>query len=355
MAAAHHFDDADHEDAGPRGRALAHCRAFCVRLLPAALRRVAAWKGVPRRLHADLREELAQELAVDALAHAALVDALPPRERHLRWMRLAERYVYRQCVVERRRAGAGRVASTPPALEDLPAPGPLPWQQAPLPAPDLAALANGRCNVARTAARAGVPARAMRRTLDRVAARCGCDPAQHAFWRARLAEGLVGLAADLLRAERRVHLLARARPAPDVVARRHRLRRLALRLPLQPATREERQVVRRWLRTRLDADAARALLADATELAPDSAAAWGWRFEADIAAGDARAAAATLRHGRRLARLPAATSALARVRLREARGDRAGAVRLLRRALARAPRDRRLRAAATAAGLADGG
>ncbi|MBM3974558.1 MAG: hypothetical protein FJ301_10715 [Planctomycetes bacterium] len=348
----HSATEATAWDDGPRERALAHCRAFCARLLPAALRRVAAWKGVPRRMHADLLEELGQEMVVDALAHAAEVVALPPRARHLRWMRLADRYIYRHCVAARRRITTERDGA-PSALDELPAPGSQPWQLAPTPALEVATLANGRCNLAQTAARAGVPTRQMRRELDRVATRCGSNPAQQEFWRARLAEGLVGLAADLLRAGNRVFLLPRARPAPDVAARRRRLRRLARHLPLQPATRAERQIARRCLRTGIAPEAARALLADATELAPHSAAAWGWRFEALIAAGEAGAAAIALRHGRRLAALPAATSALARARLREARGDRVGAVRLLRRALARRPRDLALRAAATAAGLVD--
>jgi hypothetical protein len=48
--------------------------------------------------------------------------------------------------------------------------------------------------------------------------------------------------------------------------------------------------------------------------------------------------------------LPPATAVLARARLREARGDRRGAVRLLARARRRQPHDRVLTAVAAAAG-----
>lgn len=344
--------DTTNEPASARDAAIAHCAYFCDRLLPGAVRRVSTWKGLPRRLRHELREEAAQELAVDAIAHADEVAAMAPHARHLRWLRLVDRFVYKHYVVPRRCAPAGRRAHE---LEQARCRAPEPWLHAPDVPLAIARLGNGRCNVVRTARTARVPVRSVQRVLAHVADACGFDPAQRAFWRERLAEGLVGLAADLLRAEGRVHLLARARPAPDVAARQARLRRIGDRLPALKATNDERRVARAWSRRQtFDAGAPLRALADATALAPANAAAWCWRFEAAIAAGDAHEAAASLRAARQSDGLPRATAALARARLREARGDRPGAVRALLRALRRAPHDATLRAAATAAALAVG-
>ena len=329
---------------GARALALAHWRMFCRRALPGTLRRIAAWKGVPPQSFRDLLDDVAQEIAADCLEHAAVIAALPLEARHARWMRLMERMIYQDRFAARRRRGGDLAECAGPGLA-------TDWATIAGAPAELDLLVNGRCNLARTAAAAGVPRRRLRLQLDEVARRCGADGEQRAFWRRRLAEALAGLAADLLRRDERVCLAQRARRPPDVARRQQRLRRLATHFPRHAATRRERALIRRWTCAwRFEPGAPAELLAAATALAPDNAAAWAWRFEAGIADGDLAAAARALRAARVLPTLPPATAVLARARLREARGDRRGAVRLLARARRRQPHDRVLTAVAAAAG-----
>ncbi|MFN9442320.1 MAG: hypothetical protein ACK6DH_08600 [Planctomycetota bacterium] len=333
----------DGEDA--RALALTHWRLFCRQALPGTLRRIAAWKGVPPHAFRDLLEDIVQELAADCLAHAAVIAALPLEPRHARWMRLMERMIYQERFAVRRRRGGDLTECAGPGLA-------ADWATIAGAPAQFDLLVNGRCNLARTAAAAGVTRRRLRLQHDELGRRCGADDEQRAFWRRRLAEALAGLAADLLRVHERVRLAPRPRQPPDIAARQQRLRRLGTHFPRHAATRRERALIRRWTRARrFGASAPAELLAEATALAPDSATAWAWRFEAGVADGDLAAAARALRAARRLPDLPAATAALARARLREARGDRRGAVRLLARAQRRRPRDRVLAAVARAAGV----
>lgn len=334
-------DEAD----GARAVVLTHWRLFCAKALPGTVRRIAAWKGVPQGAFRDLLDDVAQDLAADGLEHAEALAAMSRDARHARWMRHAERLLYRERVAPRRRGWADANLCASPGLA-------ADWATAAVAPPALALLANGRCNLARSAAAAGTSRRLLRLRLDDLARQCGDDGDQRAFWRRRLAEALAGLAADLLRAGERVRLTPRARRAPDLAARQRRLRRLAARFPRHPATRRERALLRRWARARrFPLGAPAELLAAATALAPDNAAAWAWRFEAAVADGDLDTAARSLRAARRLPGLPPATGALARARLREARGDRRGALRVLARARQRRPRDAVLAAVARAAGL----
>lgn len=337
----------ERDDATTTARALAlgHWQEFCAKLLFGAVRRICAWKALPPALLRDVVDDVTQELAADACAESAAIAAMSPAARTARWLRIAERTIYREILAARRRrtvdAGACMAAGLQPE-----------WARIDGAPAVVAALANGRCNLTATAAQAGLPRASMRRRLDETARRCGADEEARLFWRRRVAEALTGLACDLLRTADRVHLLPRTRPAPDVRARLRRLRRLSPRLPLQPATRREREIVRRWLRCRrFGPGAPLELLAAATALAPDLGAAWAWRFEACAAAGDAAGAAAALRRARSLAGLTPAAAALARARLRELRGDRRGALAVLRRSLQRRPRDRTLAAVAATAGV----
>jgi hypothetical protein len=332
----------DSDDA--RSRVVAQWRLFCAKVLPGTVRRIAAWKGLRPNAFRDLIDDVAQDLAADGLANAETVAALPDDERHGRWMRHAERLLYRERLAPRRRRGIDAAVCAAPGLA-------AEWATVAGAPSALALLANGRCNVARTAAAVGTSRRLLRLRLDDLGRRCGADGEQRGFWRRRLAEALAGLAADLLRVGERVHLAPRARRPPDVAARQRRLRRLAAHFPRQAATRREWALLRRWGRaTGFAPQAPAELLAAATALAPENAAAWAWRFEAGIADGDLAGAVRALRTARRLPTLPPATAALARARLREARGDRRGALRVLARARRRRPRDAVLAAAAAAAG-----
>lgn len=313
--------------------ALTLLATFCTRILPGTVRRIASWKRLPRGALAELQAEVRQELAIDCLEHGALVVALSPAQRHARWMRLAERWIYRQHV-------SRRGAAMP---HDAPAPPGACFPAAPLPEPEFVPLANGRTNLTATAARSGLRVKRLQRQLEQWARHLGCDAAHDAFWRARLAEALAGLGADLLRDRGQVRLLPRRRHAPDPEGRLQRLRRLSARFHVRPSTAPERSLLRRWLRQRdLDGKAPRRLLAAAATLAPHDAAAWLWLFEACLADGDVAAAAAAVRQCRRLAAPLPLADALARARLLEARGRLRAATALLHRAAARHPRHRTL-------------
>ena len=78
--------------------------------------------------------------------------------------------------------------------------------------------------------------RELRRRVDGLAKRLGENAERRAFWRARLAEALTGLAADLLRDHDLVQLLPRARRRPDPAGRLQRLRGLLAHFPIRPST-----------------------------------------------------------------------------------------------------------------------
>jgi hypothetical protein len=331
-----------------RDDALTHWRQFCSRILPGIVRRIAAWKRLTRTEQGELVEELQQELAADCLEHAALIAAQPPRERHGRWIRIVERFTYRNYVVARRHVACPSEL----AREAEPAIG-VPATEL----PPLERLANGRRNLRGTAARWGTDERALRTRLDAVAEGLGADHEHRAFWRARLAEALTGLAADLLRDRGEVHLVPRARRRPDPAGRMRRIRRMLVHFHVRPSTLRERTILRRWLwpRASQPSDAPRQLLEAAATLAPGDRATWLWLFEARLAAGDLRGAAAAVRRCRELG-APVTASALARARLLEARGRPARAVQLVQRAARRWPRDRALaRVAAELAASVAGG
>jgi len=331
------------DDDAVRQLALEHWRRFCDHILPHMVRRIARWRQLPRTMQAELQLELAQELAADCLAQAAQVVVQPPRVRHGRWLRLAERYAYAHYIQPRRRRCAPDELLAPPEPSLV---------AAPVPAPPLVTLANGRTNVRATAAAAGLDEREARTLLDRLACLLGADAEQHAFWRARLAEALTGLAADLLRQRELVHLLPRPRQPPDPAARLRRLRRLAGRFPIRPTTRHERRILGTLLRRGrlLERASPRHLLESATQLAPFDRASWLWLFEARLGDGDLAGAAVALRSCRLAAAPTVLASTLARARLLEARGRRDHAIGLLQRSARRFPRERMLAALAATLG-----
>jgi hypothetical protein len=328
------------DEAAAKEQVLGWLALFCERLLPGTVRRIIMWKRLPPHALPEMCDEARQELALDSLQHFWQLAVQPRPVVHARWMRLAERVIYRHWVAKRATASLPADAIAPPEAA-------LVGDELDL--PELEALRNGRTNVVGSAARRGVTPRRLRKQLDDIAERLGRGTDHHAFWCTRLAEALTGLAADLLRDRGCVQLLPRQRQPPDPVARLRRIRRMAVRFHIRPATLRERSILRRWLGSpRLDGDAPRRLLEHAVQLAPFDRAAWLWLFEACVADGDLRAAARALRKCRQLAAPTVASSTLARARLLEARGHHERAIAGVVRAARRWPRDKVLRELRTA-------
>lgn len=329
-----------------RDEALARLDHFARCVLPCTVRRIAAWKKIPPGELLDLQLELRQELAVDCLEHPAAVLALSTPARHSRWMRLVERWVYRNRVNPAR----NRTASDP---DDEPAP--------PAPPPDppgdlgVVLLRNGRCNIAASARQKGERLRDVLARVERFARHLGNGREQVAFWRQRVGEALTGLAADLLLDRGAVHVLPARRRRPDPLGRLSRLRRLGARFHVLPSTRDVRLALAPWVRrARFCPGTPRRLLEHAAALCPQQAPAWLWLFEACLAEGDLAYASRALRLGRSRARLPAHAAVLARGRLLQARGRHRAALALLQRAAFRWPRQSRLRCALAAIGEVPG-
>jgi hypothetical protein len=322
-----------------RAQALACLDQFCTRFLPGTVRRIMAWKGLSRRTYRDILDEVRQELAVDCLTHCWRAATQPTHARHLHWMRISERFIYRTWVS--RLPNLAPDEDTPARPEQCIAPDPAhAWSEA---LPPIERMDNGRINQARTAQRLGTTPRALYARIESLAERLDRGADHVAFWRLRLVEALVGLGSDLLRDAGAVHLLPRPRSRPDPDARRRRLRRLGGHFAVRPTTIEERTLLRHWLRKRrLETARPRQLFEHAAELAPHSRAAWLWLFEACLLDGDLRAAAAALRSCRRMAVPSVVASTLARARLAEAHRGLAPAERLLARAVRRWPRLREL-------------
>ncbi|HZN40072.1 MAG TPA: hypothetical protein VFD82_14795 [Planctomycetota bacterium] len=318
-----------------RVEALALLEVFTKRILPGAIRRIAAWKGIRRGQIPDLTDELRQELAVDCLLHADTVVRLPTSERHTRWMRAAERWIYHHRV--------GRNKNTVMPDASLAARGPGVAETDLVSRHSIVAMGNGRLNLAASAASGRKEARRLRQELEVLATELGCDEQYLAFWRLRLAEALTGLAADLLRDRGAVHLLARQRPAPDPRGRLRRIRRIAAHFRVRSSSHDVRSVLRDWVRRpRLDAHAPRRLLEHATGLHPTAAGTWLWLFEACLVEADLVAALRAVRNGRRVAGADRIAITLARARLLEARDQWPAAMALIRRACDRWPHDARL-------------
>lgn len=319
-----------------RTTALKLLSQFQRRILPGALRRIASWKNIPQNLLRDWLDDVQQELAVDCLEHAGAILGMPARERHARWMRRAEKVIYRH----RRNLATQQLAVEEPAL-------PI-WatqEEDPLQIPPLVTLNNGRPNVTASIRAAGMARRDLRRQLDVLAARLGWDVEQQSFWQARAVEALTGLAADLLQEQGSLRLIE-PQPAPDVDRRRARLHRLAGRFPVQPATQPVRRALRPWGQRRSNARITpRALLEQAVALQPESLPAWLWLFEACCSERDPSAALRALRSARELRATPRAAVVLARARVLELRGKMSAAIGLLRRSANRWPRETAIRQA----------
>lgn len=322
-----------------RAAALGYLDTFCARILPGTVRRIAAWKQLRGLRLSELLADLRQELAIDCLESARVVVELEPHERNGRWMRLVERWIYHHLVRPRAAEDVHEHLQAPPR-----------WQVTLQPFADIGVpLRNGRWNMAKSAASSGRRAANLRREVDRFVAQLGCDAEYDAFWRARLAEAMTGLAADLLRARGGLRLLPRARRPTDVRDRLRRIRAIGARFHVRPSTIEVRRLLRPWQRRpRLDDDAPLRLLESATLLGPRSAGTWLWLFEAAVQRADPVRAMRAVRRARQCDGAARASIVLARARLLEARGRPAAAVALVRRAARRRRGAARLREALAA-------
>jgi hypothetical protein len=314
---------------------------------PTLLGSIRRWHGLSLRMHADLFDDLRQELAADYLAHRAHIERLPEQERHERWFRLLNQQLYWLVLRGRRRCSeahleriaGGDTATTPldDLVEDADREQLLQLLQNRVP------LKNGRLNLTESAKLLGMSMRELRALLARASDALGYGDSFLRFWQRRLLEALVGLAADLLNdhGQLRVHAEER-RTRADPEGRLLRIRRIRAWLGARLLPHEFRRLLRRYGRRRstrgLDPWA---VLQDAGTLAADDPAVLLWRFEAAVATGRARDAARTLRRARaqHVSEVPVV---LARARLLEARGREGAALALLRRAQQRHPRDLRI-------------
>jgi hypothetical protein len=330
--------------------ALRHLDAFCAGSLTGMLRRSAVWKRLPARLARDWRDDVRQELSLDCVQHAPLICGLATRDRERRWMRRAERWIYRN---HSRRPRLESLAFDPAGRSEG-EPNERPTRAAhpdtaavaadPPAIPHIVQLGNGRLHLRQTAHANRRSVQRMRHTLEALAVSLGRDNEYLAFWKNRVAEALASLAAGLLRERGCTVLLPRRRRPTNLRRRLRRVRRLAQRFHISARTRAVRCVLRPWLRGPVDgADAPQRLLEASLQLRPDAPGPWLWLFEANLAARDLAGAARALRRLRELRpHAPAgherAGIVLARARLLEARGRFAAGVHLLRRALRRWPR-----------------
>jgi len=326
--------------------ALAALDLFTTRLLRSQLWRSSRCRDRPLRVRKDWLDDLRQELAVDCLSRVDEVLATSTRERHQHWFRFVERWLYR----ESRQGSLARVEHEPAARPESPEPAAALWSAA-TGRRELVgqALASGRPNITATAATNGLPRRQVRELWTRVAERAGFDAEFLAFWRRRLAEALLGLAADLLLDRGLVRVLPGPRSRPDPRRRMRRIRRILRVLAVRPIPHELRTAIATaHLRCGARSSRPHDLLLAAVRLDPGNAAALLWQFESFVAGGDLRGAASSLWTARRHGADPVAT-ALARARLlgRRGRGDAAAA--LLRRLGRRHPLDPRPAAALRAA------
>ena len=324
-----------------RERALEALELFKKRVLPSFCRRIAQWKGTPEAMRSELVAEIEQEVALDCLEHAAEIAGLDDRLRNLRWLRLAERFVYRHWTAPTRRrveqdldAAAGRdpvprLVATSAAAATI--------------AEHAQHLSNGRMSLTATGRTLGWSLRQVRAVRRRAANELGLGPEYRAFWCRRLAETLTGLAADRLRDDARVWIASeQQRQRPDPNGRARRLRRVRAMLGRAPLDADTRATLQRWSARGAQWTAEpMELLDDAARLRPRDAGIELWRFEAAAAEGHLRTAAAAIRRARARGADPG-SALLARIRLLEMRGHAPAAAALLARARQRWPRDGRL-------------
>lgn len=327
----------------PHRPAIQLLEPFRARVLPGLLRKLLCWKGLDPALHADLVEDLSQELFLDCIQHGAEIVGLPERERHTRWLRLLERCVYRQHIRSDRRRDHGITidhvsteGESPSHVEtdpvevcglDLP-----PAQRRFLRQLQHSAsyLKNGRINSRQSAQTLGLRDGTFKHAWGEIAANLGLDDECLEFWRQRLVEALVGLAADLLRDAELVHVHGEPqRRRPDPAGRIRRIRKLRDAIGSRPLPADIKSVLSHYRRGILRRSPI-LILRDAASIRPDSAAVQLWMFEAALVGGNLAAAARALRAARHTD-ADAVRVLLARARLLQIRGRSTAARRLLDR------------------------
>ena len=326
--------------------ALLLLQIFRRRALPTLLRRLHMWKGLDRDQHHDLLEDLQQDLILDCLENPDVVVSLSSRDRHTRWFRLIERNHYQLHLrANRQRAsseqinyledgGTGQDARVEAELgpvdawgEDLPQPERRLLRRL---SSSARYLKNGRLNCRASAQSLAMRPRDLTEAWCRVAEDLGYGDEFLAFWRRRLVEALLGLAADLLRDSGAIVIHDEdRRRRPDPTGRLRRIGQLKNHLSCRPLPHEIKSVLARYPRT-VRGRTLRPLeiLADAAALQPDNATVHLWIFEAALAQEDLPAAAAAIRAARGCRAAPVPVI-LARARLLEVRGRRAAARHLL--------------------------
>lgn len=325
-----------------------HVRHFMTAAMPSVLRRMRCWRGLDSRRQGELVDEAVQDLVVDCLEHPDAIAAMSARERHARWFRLVERRAYTQWRRDRHVREdvlpLDRLVGRPMEVAE----GLLPKEHHELVerlADSGAWLKNGRLNAEATSTRLGLPARVVRAAWNEVAAELGFGDEFLAFWRNRLVEALLGLAADRLRDRGLLRVYDESRwSPPDPRGRLQRIRSIRNHLRRRPLPRDLRGVLAQFGTSKGARLGAREALAAAARLAPGHAGVHLWRFECAIAERELREAVDALRDARACGADPGRV-VLARARLLEAAGKEAAAGALLRRGWRRHRGDRRLRIA----------
>lgn len=310
----------------PTAAALVALDRFGGRLLFSTVRRIFGRRGLPFALLPQHLDELGQELRLDCVENGAEIAALTEPDRHARWMRLVERWVVADC-----RAHPGSTKSTV-LPESLEAPGQATAERPEVEFPGwFRRCDSGRINLAATARECGTSEYRLRRRC-RDALLDSVDAERQRYWGRRLAEALLGIAAERLRLAGLVPHDGRADPQRRLL----RLRRLARRIPRSGDADCPQQIAGWFARgdRALRCDV-RDLLDTATWLHPDDPDAWLWRCEAHLAAGEWATALTSLRRARRLRPRDDLALQVARLRLREARRGEAAAAALAQRAMRR--------------------
>jgi hypothetical protein len=314
-----------------RTKALDLLTIFQARILPGAIRRISAWKGISSPLMREWQEDISQELILDCLEHAQTVLRLSERGRHTRWMRTAERTIYRQRrLLALQRTGDEEAIQAPPDQPLAP--------ELEIEVSKITTLSNGRANVIASIESTGHPRRQIRHKLDVLAKKLGWDEERQNFWQARVGEALTGLAADLLREQHPIQTSNAAHKPLNKAKRHSRLRQLARRFPVQPSTLLVRRALQPWIRgSPQPCVDPRTLLEVAVSLQPTASASWLWLFEACCYSGDFARALTSLRAASQIPNAARAPVLLGRARLLEARGHYQRGVRLMQRAAQRWP------------------
>ncbi len=327
----------------PTPDALQRCETFLRDRLPGILRRYAVWKGLDRDLHADVVDDMRQEVVLDCLQHAQQVCDLPEPDLRTRWYRLVQRHHYRHWRDSRQqRLDAEISGACIPSPVDPRSILPRKEQQVVERLTQAAVfLSNGRLNLTQTADQLGTSATTLRAMRRGAAQRLGLGPVQLRFYRRRLAEALVQLTA--LRLRDRGVLRTFAAPTANLRATvcAERVRRLLRTVHSGHGPRINGLRVCGLHRDAVDGLDPRQLIDVAIQIAPAEVAVWLWAFETHLACAEVDRASRDLRCARDLG-ADLVRSLLARARLLEARDRSRAALNLLNRGLRRHRRDRRI-------------